>query len=162
MIFLSVIPIQTRVLDAVQIWGVKPDLAYVIAFVRGWYWGALSGLYWGLALGGLIDFFSMGVLGVGFIHKGIVGFIAGLLGRSFLHLSYLVHLFIFLLISVLHDLSGTLFVHGFGQDGFEAVRMEAIVIRACYNALLGMVCLRMFRNKINKKGAVAYGRTIFS
>lgn len=160
-IFLSIIPVQTILLEKVQIAGVKPDLALVWVFIQGWFWGPMHGLYWGLAFGGLLDFFSIGVLGIGFVLKGFAGFLAGIFGRAFLHLSYQAHLFILLLISFLHDISGTFFLYGIGVDGRGAVRLEEISIRMVYNALIGIGCILFIRKRIKKKGRVAYSGTIF-
>ncbi|MDC4224944.1 MAG: hypothetical protein MPW15_12125 [Candidatus Manganitrophus sp.] len=66
-IFLLLIPVQTLLLEKIQIAGVKPDLALILVYCFSWAKGEIHGLLWGVALGGLIDLFSIGLLGVNFI-----------------------------------------------------------------------------------------------
>lgn len=160
-IFLSIIPIQTLLLEKVRIAGVKPDLPLVFVFVQGWIWGEKSGLYWGLALGGLVDLFSIGVFGIAFALKGAVGFISGILGKSFLHLSLQAYVVIFLLVSILHDFTGDFFLHGIELEELWAVRTGDILIRAIYNTLLSAGCIVFIWGKREKR-IIKYGGTLLS
>lgn len=159
LICLAILPVQTILLEKCRVFGVKPDLSLVIVFVQGWFWGTPSGLYWGLALGGLLDLFSMGKLGLGLILKVLVGVIAGFFGKSFLHLSTQVYLALFLIISLIHDLAGNLILHGFGT---EALQTGEIVIRALYNGILSIAAVFLVSNRINRQESQNYGGAIFS
>ncbi len=161
-ICLAIIPVQTIVLERFQIFGVKPDLALVIVFVQGWFWGTPSGLQWGVALGGLLDLFSVGTLGPGFLLKALAGAIAGLFGKSFLHLSTQVYVAISLIMSLLHDIAGTLILHGFGSEGFHAIQTGDIIIRALYNGALSIAAVFLINNRANRQEIQSYGGTIFS
>lgn len=161
-IFLSIIPLQTILLEKVQIVGIKPDLALVWIFAQGWFWGIKNGLYWGLALGGLLDIFSIGVLGLGLVLKGAVGCVAGALGRSFLHLSLQLHSLIFFFISFLHDISGTLFLHGIEIETLQTLRIGELLIRALYNTVFGIGLLLLIRSRINNNGEHVYGGSFLS
>lgn len=156
-IFLSIIPLQTILLEKVQIGGTKPDLALVWIFVQGWFWGIRNGLYWGMALGGLLDLFSIGTLGLGLVIKGIVGCVAGILGKSFLHLSLQLYCLIFFFISFLHDISGTLFLHGFETESLPALGIDRLLIRALYNTVLGIGLVLLIRSRRSNNGELAYG-----
>ncbi len=159
---LAIIPVQTIFLENFQILGVKPDLALVLVFVQGWFWGAPNGVYWGVALGGLLDLFSVGSIGLGLMLKALVGAIAGLFGKSFLHLSTRVYVAIFLVVSLFHDVAGTLLVHGFSAEGFQAISAQEIIIRALYNTVLSMAAVFLIRNRINHQEMQSYGGAVFS
>jgi len=159
---LAIIPLQTILLEKFQVFGVKPDLALVIVFVQGWFWGTPIGLYWGMALGGLLDLFSIGTLGLGLVLKTLVGAIAGLFGKSFLHLSTQVYLGIFLLMSLVHDIMGSLILHGFDAEGFQAIQTGDIIIRALYNGILSIAAVLLISNRTNRQEIQSYGGTIFS
>ena len=161
LIFLAIIPIQALLLEKVRFAGVKPDFPLVFVFVQGWVWGEKAGLYWGLALGGLVDLFSIGAFGVSFALKGAVGFLSGILGKSFLHLSLQSYVIIFLLVSILHDFTGSFYVHGIGLETFRAVRVGEILIRAIYNTLLSLGCILFIWGK-RGNGLGEYGGAIFS
>ena len=159
---LAIIPVQTIFLEPFQIFGVKPDLALILVFVQGWFWGAPNGLYWGLSLGVLLDLFSVGTVGLDLILKALVGATAGFFGKSLFHLSIQVYVAIFLIISLLHDVTGTLILRGLGTEGFQAIQTEDIIIRALYNAVLGIVSVFLIRNRINRQEIQSYGGAIFS
>jgi len=160
LLVLSVIPLQSIVLEKIQIGGIKPDLALVLVFFQGWFFGVANGLYWGAALGGLLDLFSLGILGVGLVAKGLVGLVAGLLGKSFLHLSIPLHLIIFMAVSVIHDLAGSFFLHGADLSLFQAGLGE-VLSRAAYNSLFGLGYIFLVRPSAGNQGELAYGGTIF-
>ena len=152
---------QTVFLEKIQIRGVKPDIALVFVFIQGWVDGKKSGFFWGLALGGLIDLFSTGILGPALILKSLVGFIAGVLGKSFLHLSLHGYVFFFLMVSLLHDVSGLFFLHEMSEE-LSSVLMEEAVIRLIYNLLFSVGAALIIWEKFNRKGTFEYGGTIFS
>ncbi len=157
---LSIVPLQSVVLEKLQIGGIKPDLALVWVFFQGWYFGALNGLYWGMALGSILDLFSVGTLGIGLITKSLVGTAAGLFGKSFLHLSLPLHVLIFILVSVVHDLSGNIFLHGFDRISIQSGLTEALA-RAVYNSLFGIGFILVARSNPSNRGEGIYGGTIF-
>lgn len=161
-IALSIIPLQTVFLEKIQIWGVKPDIALVFVFVQGWIWGTRNGLFWGLALGGMIDLFSIGVIGVTFVIKGVIGVIGGVLGKSFLHLSLQAYVTLFLIVSLLHDVAGTLFLHGLGPEELTSLLTGRVLVRAIYNTVLAIGVILIVWEKFNQKGTFEYGGAIFS
>ena len=161
LVFLMVMPVQTLLLENLRIGGVKPDLALVLVFVQGWAFGEVNGLFWGLALGGLVDLFSIGILGVNFVLKAAVGFTAGILGKSLLNLALWVNSIFIFVISVLHDLLGTWFLHGMNRAEFDDV-IGSIVARGLYNSLFAVLFFFIFLKKTNTKGSFEYAGTLFS
>ena len=162
LIFLLLIPVQTIVLEKVKIAGVKPDIALVFVFVQGWIFGRRQGGLWGAALGGLIDLFSTGILGITLILKGLVGLIAGELGKSFLHLSLQGYVLFFIGISLLHDVAGLVFLHGFDFEELRFVLTGEILMRAVYNTVLAVIAIVIVWEKFNQKGNFEYGGAILS
>jgi rod shape-determining protein MreD len=162
LICIAIIPAQTIFMEKFRVLGVKPDIALVVVFVQGWFRGVPNGLYWGSVLGGLLDLFSVGTLGIGLLMKSIVGAIAGFFGKSFLHLSIRIYIAIFLIISLLHDVVGRTILHGLGADGIQSIPIEEITMRALYNAVLGLVAVSLIKSRINRQELEDYGGTIFS
>lgn len=81
LLVLTVVPIQTTLLDAVSVLGVRPDLSLVATVLVGLTLGRFEGLVIGLALGLVQDLFTAGVLGLNLVTKGLSGLLAGVAGR---------------------------------------------------------------------------------
>ncbi len=79
--FLAVVPVQTTVLDAVSVGGIRPDLCLVTAVLVGLTLGPVGGLSMGLGLGFVQDLFSAGPFGLNLVLKGVAGCLAGLTSR---------------------------------------------------------------------------------
>jgi len=156
MIFLFFIPIQTILLEPLKMGGVKPDLALLLAFMHGWAFGEVNGLFWGLALGGILDIFSVGFLGVNFVLKGIIGLFAGIFGRTLINLPIWGNGLIIFVLSHLHDLIGTLLLRGSGEEEFTMVIMGQIFVRALYNGLLATALFYTFLRFKNRGGMSKY------
>jgi len=154
------IPVQTVLLEKVKIAGVKPDIALVFVFVQGWIGGRKRGVLWGVALGGLIDLFSTGVLGLTLVLKGLTGLLAGALGKSFLHLSLQGYVLFFVGISLLHDVTGMLYLHG--DLELTSLLMGEALIRAIYNTFLAVGAILVIWEKFDPKGRFDYGGAILS
>ncbi len=159
---LFIIPLQTVFLEKIQIGGVKPDMALVFIFVQGWVWGKRSGMGWGFALGGIIDLSTTGTIGMTFLIKGVCGLLGGIMGKSFLHLSLQGYVVLFLFVSLFHDLSGTLLIHGLeGQPLFSLFTIE-VLIRAIYNTVFAIIAILFVWEKFDQKGKFEYGGAILS
>lgn len=148
-IILFIIPVQTLLMGQVQLWGVKPDLALVLTYFLGWAVGEVNGLLWGSTLGGLIDLFSIGTLGVNVLLKAMIGFFSGLLGRSIFKPVFWVHAAILSGISLIHDLLGEFVLH---REAWPPP-FEEILVRGFYNGLLILLLFFLFSNRI--KGRIA-------
>jgi len=161
-IFLFLIPAQTLLLEKIQIGGVQPDLALVLVYCLSWANGEVPGLFWGMALGGLVDLFSIGLLGVNFFLKVTVGFTIGMLGRSFLNLSLLWNVLIFFLTSLLHDLIGTFLVEGMRGGGGGLILQQEMFGRALYNSLFAIGLLFLFSKRKGEKGLFDHAGIVFT
>lgn len=161
-LILFLIPVQTLLLEKIQIGGIKPDLALVLVYCLSWANGEVHGLLWGIALGGLIDLFSIGLLGVNFILKTTLGFTIGMLGRSFLNLSLFWNVLIFFFISLLHDFIGTLLVEGPREGSLFLMIQQGIIERAFYNSLFAIGLLFLFSKRRGEKGSFDHAGIVFS
>lgn len=157
-----IVPIQSVFLEKIKIGGIKPDIALVFIFVQGWVWGKKSGFFWGMVLGGFLDLFSTGTLGIALIIKSIIGALSGILGKSFLHLSLQGYVLLFLGISLLHDISGFFFLHGLGAEEFFSALTGDALIRAIYNTFFAIGAILFVWDRFNQKGTFEYGGTILS
>ncbi len=80
-LFLAVVPVQTTVLGAVEVGGIRPDLCLITAVLVGLTVGPFEGLLMGLGLGFVQDLFSAGPVGLNLVTKGVFGCLAGLASR---------------------------------------------------------------------------------
>ncbi len=161
LVFLLFMPVQTLILENLRVGGIKPDLALILVFVQGWAFGEVNGLFWGFALGGLVDLFSTGILGVNFVLKAGVGFTSGVLGKSLLDLALWVNSIFIFIISVLHDMLGIFFLHGMNAAELHA-GLGSMVARALYNSLFAMIFFFVFLKKNSAKGSFEYAGTLLS
>jgi len=132
--FVFFIPIQTHLFEGIKVFGVKPDLGFVLSYLAGLTWGGQRGLFLGLVLGGLQDFFSVGNFGPNFFLKGLIGFSAGLSETFFIYFALPTHFVVSFFVSLLHDLIGTLFLYGI-LDGLMVLSWSMIG-RALYNSVI--------------------------
>ncbi len=80
-LILGLVPLQVTGLQYASIAGIRPDLTLIATFLIGFLSGEIEGLLMGLLLGCVQDLFSAGSLWVNLITKGMIGIVAGLLGR---------------------------------------------------------------------------------
>ncbi len=130
---LLIIPLQAVGLEAIEINAIKPDLAFIMVFITGWTRGMLEGLLLGAGLGGLLDFFLVGVLGVNFVLGTVTGAIAGALGTSVSGRSIIIPCAMFVAMAFLNDLSGNIFLAGIGQS-LAPMKLMEYLLRAIYSS----------------------------
>ncbi len=141
-IFLFFVPIQTLLLEKIKIGGIKPDLGLILSYLIGLGWGWGRGLFCGLLLGGLQDYFAVGHLGLHCTFKGFIGFWIGFLESFFLYFSLQAHAFAIFFLSLFHDLIGEIILHGI--DPGLTIASVTMVWRGLYNCFLTMAILFIF------------------
>lgn len=104
-LFLLVVPVQTTVLEAASVGGIRPDLCLVTAVLVGLTVGPLEGLLMGLGLGFVQDLFSAGPFGLNLLIKGVSGCLAGLTTRYMANATLTTALFVILGLSVLSGIA---------------------------------------------------------
>jgi rod shape-determining protein MreD len=147
-------PLQTTVIEALSIGGVKPDLGLVAVLFVGYLYGELDGLVVGGLVGLMLDLFSGGLLGANLVTKMSVGVVSGLLGRLLLDLTPLTTMLVAFTLSLA---AGCLFylviLLASGGVGFGPVFIAIILPQACYDAILGAAAFRLLRSRMRSRYA---------
>lgn len=150
-LLLIVVPVQTTVLDAVSVVGVRPDLCLVTAVLMGLALGRFEGLLVGLALGLVQDFFSAGVLGLNLVTKGVSGLLAGVAGRYVAPTTPVTAFVVVLGLSVISGLVFLLSGRG-GETAMEALYgvWSVLLPQAVYDALVASVVYLLLGSHLHK------------
>jgi len=116
------VPLQTTVLGRASTTVVEPDVILVAACLIGLLTDELEGALMGILLGFIQDLFSAGVAFPNLVTKGLLGILAGLIGRQVVQVSSTV---VAMAVVLLSSLSGLAFLylargHAF-WDAFLAV-----------------------------------------
>lgn len=139
-LILGLVPFQVTGLQYAAIAGIRPDLTLIATFVIGFLSGEIEGLLMGVLLGCVQDLFSAGSLWVNLITKGMIGILAGVLGR---HLANATPVTVGAFVFVLSLLFGSTAVAWIRiEDNFTGVShmIQSIVLpQALFDAVLGMI-----------------------
>ncbi|HKN85741.1 MAG TPA: hypothetical protein VJV04_02660 [Nitrospiraceae bacterium] len=139
-LILGLVPLQVTGLNYVGIAGIRPDLTLIATFLIGFLGGEIEGLLMGVLLGCVQDLFSAGSLWGNLITKGMIGIVAGLLGR---HLANATPVTVCAFLFVLSVLSGsTAAIWLRVEDDFTGMphMIQSVVLpQALFDAALGMV-----------------------
>ena len=143
------IPIQSVILPYVTVWGVKPDLGFIVVCLAGLFGGELEGLLVGLAMGLVMNLFSAGDVIFGMMTKGGVGYLAGLAGRQVVYLTPSVLILALLAVSFAVGLLTALMVRfSVEQDLWWAIT-TIVVPQACYDAVIGGALYWLVWNRLD-------------
>jgi rod shape-determining protein MreD len=137
-LILGLVPLQVTGLNYAGIAGIRPDLTLIATFLIGFLCGEIEGLLMGVLLGCVQDLFSAGSLWVNLMTKGLIGILAGLLGR---HLANATPVTVCAFLFVLSALAGsTAAVWIRPEDNFSGVSymiQSVVVPQALFDATLG-------------------------
>ncbi len=137
-LLLGLVPIQTTVLHYASIGGIRPDLCLIAACLAGFVAGEREGMMLGFALGFIQDLFSAGELWLNLVTKGLIGFLAGLVGRFLANATPVAMLATLLGLSVV---SGTVFLMavrmGEGLADLFFVTRSILLPQALFDAAVG-------------------------
>jgi rod shape-determining protein MreD len=143
---LLVIPVQIVLFDRISIAGVRPDLALVVVCLIGLYRGEVEAMLVGLALGFAQDLFSGAAHWGNLCLKPIIGLIAGLASRNLVNLTWAFALALLLTLSLFSGLVMYLLKSFTGPGGNFFLAARGIILpQACYDALVGLVLLKLIR-----------------
>jgi len=147
-VFLLIIPVQASLMDHLSVGGIKPDLAMSIIYAVGLLASPAEAAVAGMGLGLVQDIGSAGLLGFTGFTLGLVGLLAGLLGRQVLNIaspSNFIFLFSFSLAQgVLTALLVQLF---YGSMPFFSTFFSRMVPQALYAGILGVILLRLINRR---------------
>ena len=135
---LGLVPIQTTVLQYASIGGIRPDLCLIAVCLVGFVAGEREGMLLGFALGLIQDLFSAGDPGLNLVTKGLIGFLAGLVGKLLANVTPVAMLATLLGLSVV---SGTVFLMavrvGEGLADLFFVTRSVLLPQALFDAAVG-------------------------
>jgi hypothetical protein len=144
---LTVVPIQSTLLNHVNILDVRPDLGLIVVCLVGFFGGELDGLLLGIILGWSQDLLSAGELWVNVVSKGGAGFLAGLAGR---HLAHITPTVLLVGLGAISCLSNLAFVYSMKISDWD-VKWHAIhsklLIQGNFDAALGMAVYWLFMRR---------------
>lgn len=111
LILIFLVPLQASLSSALAIFGVSPDIALSGVYMIGLLTGPRDGAFFGMGLGLLHDIHAGGILGLTGFTRGLIGLMAGVLGRHVLNVA---------------SMANVLFITGFGlaEGVIIAVFME--------------------------------------
>jgi len=137
-LMLALVPLQATAMQAIGVMGVRPDVCLIAAFLVGFFTGELEGLLMGLAIGFVQDLFSAGPLWLNVITKGLLGLLAGMLGR---HLANATTVSVFSMMFVLSIVAGAVFAFSLAgeesmNDTWQVIQSKTVP-EAIFNAALG-------------------------
>ncbi|UVT14982.1 MAG: hypothetical protein H8K04_14250 [Nitrospira sp.] len=148
-LIVGLVPIQAVLLPHISLWGVKPDLGFVVVCLIGLIGGELDGLLMGLVLGWAMSLFSAQDPFSAAMMKGAVGFMAGLAGRQVVYLSPIVLVMGLLLVSFLVGLVTPFALKlSVEQDLWWAV-WTVVLPQACLDAVIGGAVYWLMWSRLN-------------
>lgn len=147
---LLLIPVQTLFFEKIGIGGIRPDFSLILVLPLAWHWGQIRGLLWGLLIGGVLDVYAMGILGINFVFKGLLGLLSGFFGKVFLQLTFRAYCLLFFLILFFHDFSALLFLNGFHLEETISLSIGKMLVQTLYNTVFSVGFFMFMRSKMNK------------
>lgn len=136
-LILGLVPIQTTILDAISVGGIRPDLVLVAVGLVGFIMGPFEGLLLGFALGFVQDSFSAGQLGLNVVTKGLCGLLSGLTSRYVTNATPATTSAIVLTLSIISGVVVLLSGRGGESVGDAFYRLWALLVpQAVYDALI--------------------------
>ena len=141
--------------DVIRIFGVKPDLVFIIVVYTGYSFGSIPGQVTGFVSGLFHDAVSNSPYGFLAFPKLIIGFIVGLIGRSVLR-NNIPTIVILILVATLIKGVVTLILSYIFAQGMVSSIVNIIIPESLYNAILAppMFILfdKMFRRELEREG----------
>ncbi len=150
-ILLLIIPFQAGLLDPLSVAGITPDLALIAVYIVGLLTSPREAAFAGIAIGLLQDINSAGYLGLmGFI-QGLIGLVAGFLGKRVLNVASMSNIAFLAAFSLMESVCIAVFIEiVYGSVPFFSMVFGTMLPRAVYTGLLGVFLLRL----ITKKGVI--------
>ncbi len=135
---LLLLPLQT--LGPLTYLPSRPDLAFVVVFWTGLFFGPVAGALLGMACGLLLDLYSWGTIGVNLLLKPCVGLAAGLLGLLFAEIGVGLALVLALGMTIGQELIAALVMRVVSFENLTRAFFAAALLRALWTTLLAWGC----------------------
>jgi rod shape-determining protein MreD len=147
-ILLLLVPFQASLLNPLSIGGIKPDLALALLFIIGLIAGPVEGTFAGIGIGLIQDIGSASLIGFTGLSRGLVGLLAGLLGRRVLDIDNPVIVLFLVVFSIAEGIFIMLFLQTtYGAVPFFSLVVSRIIPQAFYTGLFGLLMLHLTKKK---------------
>lgn len=148
LIFLLVIPFQASLFNPLSLAGVKPDLGLAAIYIIGLLTGPEEAALMGMALGMIQDIGSAGLVGFTGFTRGVVGLLAGMLGKRVLDISSPSNIIFLAAFSFIESILIALFMQAYyGAVPFFSMAFTRMLPQAFYTGLLGTLLLRAINTR---------------
>lgn len=141
-IFFLVFVLQTTLIPAISIYGIKPDLLLLVLFMLAVKTGIMPALYVGFFLGLAQDIYSPVILGQNALSKTLAGFFAGLFNEKVMRLDPLFQAVLLVMTIILGDTVFLLVQLAKSGGTVQLFGMELLTSslpRAIYSLLFGVI-----------------------
>jgi len=141
--------------DAIRIGGVKPDLLFVFVIYIGYSFGSFYGEITGFISGIFHDFISNAPLGLLAFPKLVLGFLAGMIGRSVVKNNVISVLLLLFIASLIKGIFTLFLTYTFHQSMLSAV-VTIILPESFYNAILApplfFIYDKIYQKELEREG----------
>ena len=141
--------------DAIRIFGVKPDLVFIIVVYSGYSFGPITGQVTGFISGLFHDAVSNSPYGFLAFPKLTVGFIVGLIGRSVLKNNVPTIIILMLAATLVKGIITLILSYIFAQGMISAI-IDVIIPESLYNCILApplfFLLDKIFRGELEREG----------
>lgn len=145
---LLIVPVQASLLEPFSVGGIKPDLGLALLYGVALLTGPLEGALFGIALGLMQDIGSADLIGFTAFTRGLIGLLAGLLGRHLLDLVNPSNIMFIALLSMTDGLFTLFFLQFFyGSVPFFTLLFTRTLPLAVYTGVVGYVLIRILTSK---------------
>jgi len=142
-------------LDVIRIFGVKPDLVFIIVVYTGYSFGPITGQVTGFVGGLFHDAVSNAPYGFLAFPKLTIGFIVGLLGRAVLKNNIPAIMVLVLVATLIKGVITLLLSYIFAQGMISSI-INVIIPESLYNAILAPPLFflfdKIFRGELEREG----------
>jgi len=155
LILISLVIQSHSSLDVIRIFGVKPDLVFIIVVYSGYSFGPISGQVTGFVSGLFHDSVSNSPYGFLALPKLTVGFIVGLIGRAVLKDNFPTIMILMLVATLVKGIITLLLSYIFAQGMISSI-VNVIIPESLYNAILAPPLFflfdKIFRSELEREG----------
>ena len=155
LILISLVIQSHSSLDVIRIFGVKPDIVFIIVVYTGYSFGPIAGQVTGFVSGLFHDAVSNSPYGFLAFPKLTIGFIVGLLGRSVLR-NNITTIIILMVVATLAKGVATLLLSYIFAQGMISGIIDVIIPESLYNAILApplfFLLDKIFRRELEREG----------
>jgi rod shape-determining protein MreD len=147
-VLLLLLPLQASLFGPLSLGGITPDLGLAVLYCIGLMTGPVEAALAGIAIGLLQDIGSASLIGFSGLTRGIVGLVAGFLGRRVLDIQSPTNIVFLVLFCLAESLFSALFLEiTYGSVPLVGLFFGRIVPRAVTTAMVGYALLRFTTGK---------------